>query len=99
MVPLRRFGEFDMNALPKVLAVALTIAVSPWLAPAAVAAPLSSSLSLPGTAAAAGPSVETVQYRRGWRGGYRGGYRHGIGGAGIGIVGAPSLAVPSLPHS
>ena len=29
------------------------------------------------------PSVETVQYRRGWRGGYRGG---GIGGAGLGLA-------------
>jgi hypothetical protein len=28
-------------------------------------------------------SVETVQYRRGWRGGYRGG---GFGGAGLGVA-------------
>ena len=75
-----------MNASPKVLAVALTIAVAPWLAAPAAATPLSSSLSLQGAAAAAGPPVETVQYRRGWRGAYRGGYRRGFGGAGIGIV-------------
>ena len=53
---------------------------APWLFAPAAAAPLSSPLALQNAVA---PSVETVQYRRGWRGGYRGG---GFGGAGLGLA-------------
>jgi hypothetical protein len=55
-------------------------AAAPWLGAPAVAAPISSP---PGLQNAVTPSVETVQYRRGWRGGYRGG---GFGGAGLGLA-------------
>ena len=72
-----------MNRSSKILAVALMAAAAPWLVAPAVAAPISQSMGLQNAVA---PSVETVQYRRGWRGGYRGGYRGGgFGGAGIGL--------------
>jgi MFS family permease len=88
-----------MNSSPKFLAVALAIAVTPWLAAPAAAAPLSSSLVL--QSAPPGPSVETVQYRRGWRGGYRGGYGRGFAGAGIGFAAGALLGgaiVGSQPY-
>jgi hypothetical protein len=69
-----------MNLSSKILAVALMAAAAPWLGAPALAAPLSSPLGLQN---AVTPSVETVQYRRGWRGGYRGG---GFGGVGLGLA-------------
>jgi hypothetical protein len=69
-----------MNLSSKILAAALMAATAPWLVAPAAAAPISSS---PGLQNAAMPSVETVQYRRGWRGGYRGG---GFGGVGLGLA-------------
>ena len=78
-----------MTMSPKILAAAL-VAAAPWLIAPVVAAPLSSSLGLEN---AVTRSIETVQYRRGWRGGY---YRDGgivgdglgLAGAGIGLAGA-----------
>jgi hypothetical protein len=71
-----------MTMSSKILAAALMAASASWLIAPAAAAPLSSSLGLRNTVA---PSVETVQYRRGWRGGY---YRHGaiVGGAVLGAT-------------
>jgi hypothetical protein len=74
------FGEFVMNLSSRFLAVAVMAAATPWLAAPAGAAPMSSPLGLHNAVA---PSVETVQYRRGWRGGYRGGT---LGGAGLGLA-------------
>jgi BA14K-like protein len=79
-----------MSISSKIVAIALMAAAAPWLIAPAAAAPLSSSLGLQNAVA---PSIETVQYRRGWRGGY---YRHGgivgdglgLAGAGIGLAGA-----------
>jgi len=68
-----------MNRSSKIFAVALMAAAAPWLVAPVAAAPLSSPLGLRN---AATPSVETVQYRRGWSGGYRGGFR----GAGPGFA-------------
>src|SRR5271154_2456856 len=77
------FGEFVMNGSSKIFAAALMAAAAPWLVAPAAAAPLSSSLGLQN---AVSPSVETVQYYRGWHRGY---YRHGgIVGTGLGIAGA-----------
>jgi BA14K-like protein len=74
------FGEFVMNRSSKVFAIVLIAATAPWLVAPSAAAPLSSPLALQNAVA---PSVETVQYRRGWRGGYRGG---GFGGVGLGLA-------------
>ncbi|MBR0883427.1 MULTISPECIES: BA14K family protein [Bradyrhizobium] len=71
-----------MNKSPKTMLLALIVAGTPWLIVPAAAAPLTSPLML---RSAVTPSVETVQYRRGWRGGYRGGAGIGIG---AGIAGA-----------
>jgi hypothetical protein len=79
-----------MSISSKIVAVALMAAAAPWLNAPATSAPLSSPLGLQGAVA---PSIETVQYRRGWRDGY---YRHGgivgdglgFAGAGIGLAGA-----------
>jgi len=68
-----------MNGLSKIFVLALIAATAPWLVAPAAAAPLSSTLALQNAVA---PSVETVQYRRGWRGGYRGGF----GGVGLGLA-------------
>jgi hypothetical protein len=68
-----------MTISSNILAVALA-AAAPWLVAPAAAAPMTSSLGLQSAVA---PSVETVQYRRGWRGGYRGG---GIGGGVLGLA-------------
>jgi BA14K-like protein len=76
-------GEFVMNRSSKILAVALMAAAAPWLVAPAAAAPMSQSLGLQNAVA---PSVETVQYRRGWGGGYRGGYRGGGLGIGLGLA-------------
>jgi hypothetical protein len=65
-----------MNRSSKILAVALMAAAAPWLVAPAAAAPMSQSLGLQNAVA---PSVETVQYHRGWGRGYRG------GGLGIGL--------------
>jgi hypothetical protein len=69
-----------MNRSSKIFAIVLFTATASWLVGPAAAAPLSSPLALQNAAA---PSVETVQYRRGWGGGYRGG---GFGGAGLGLA-------------
>ena len=72
-----------MNKSAKFLTAAVMATALPWLVASAAAAPMSSPLELRNAVA---PSIETVQYRRGWRGGY---YRHGgFAGAGLGIAGA-----------
>ncbi|UPJ55293.1 BA14K family protein [Bradyrhizobium sp. 192] len=71
-----------MSKSSKTTLVALIAATTPWLVAPVAAAPLTSPLMLRGAVA---PSVETVQYRRGWRGGYHGGAGIGIG---AGIAGA-----------
>ena len=72
-----------MNMSSRVLAAALLAAVAPLLVAPAAAGPTSSPLGL---RSAVAPTVEIVQYRRGFRGGYnRGGYRGGYGGAGVGL--------------
>ena len=79
-----------MNKSSKILGVALMAAAAPWLVTAATATPLSQSMGLQNAVA---PSVETVQYRWGWRGGYWGGYRGGpyrYYGYGSGYAYAPS---------
>lgn len=79
-----------MISSTRILAAAATFAVVPWLATPAAATPISSPTALQNTLA---PSIETVQYRRGWGGGYRGGpyrggvYRGGYRGGGYGGVG------------
>ncbi|WP_431203180.1 hypothetical protein ACQ86E_30960 [Bradyrhizobium betae] len=62
--------------------VAFIVAASPWFVAPLAAAPATSALMLRSAAAS---SVETVQYRRGWRGHYHGGAGIGIG---AGIAGA-----------
>ncbi|QDP26132.1 BA14K family protein [Bradyrhizobium cosmicum] len=62
--------------------VAFIVAASPWFVGPLAAAPATSALMLRGAAA---PSVETVQYRRGWGGHHHGGVGIGIG---AGIAGA-----------
>ena len=80
-----------MNKSSKAMLVALIAATTPWLVAPVSAAPVTAPLMLRNAVA---PSVETVQYRRGWRGGYRGdagiGVGAGIAGALIGgaIIGA-----------
>jgi hypothetical protein len=69
-----------MNRSSGVLVAVLAVSMGSWVVAPAAAAPIASPLMLQG---AVGPSVETVQYRRGWRGGYRGG-----AGIGLGIAGA-----------
>lgn len=64
-----------MNGSSKILAAALMTAAAPWLIAPAAAAPISSPLGLHQAVA---PSVETVQYRRGYRG-------RGFGGVGVGL--------------
>jgi BA14K-like protein len=71
-----------MNKSSAILVAALVAAIGPWVAGPAAAAPIGSPLMLQ---SAAGPLVETVQYRPGWRGGYRGGVGAGVG---LGIAGA-----------
>lgn len=66
-----------MNKSCRATLLALIVATTPWLVSPVAAAPAISPLMLQGAAA---PSVETVQYRRGWHGRYGGA---GIGGAGI----------------
>jgi hypothetical protein len=81
---------FAMTISTKILTAALMAAAVAWLVAPAAAAPLSSPRGLQN---AVTPSIETVQYRRGWRGGY---YRDGgivgeglgLAGAGLGIAGA-----------
>ena len=69
-----------MNRSSEILLAAALVAAAPWLVAPAAAVPISQSMGLRNAVA---PSVETVQYRRGWGGGYyRGG---GFGGAGIGL--------------
>jgi BA14K-like protein len=77
-------GEFVMNRSSKILAAGLMAAAAPWLVAPAAAAPMSSPLGLQNAVA---PSVETVQYRRGWRGGRSGGVGVGLGVAAGAIVG------------
>ena len=67
-----------MTTSAKILAAAAMVAAAP-LGPS-VAAPMSSPAGLQN---AGTPSVEAVQYRRGWGGGYRGG---GYGGVGLGLA-------------
>jgi hypothetical protein len=69
-----------MNLMPRILAAVLVAASAPSLVAPATAAPI---WSPSGLHTAAAPSVETVQYRRGWRGGHRGG---GFVGAGVGLA-------------
>jgi hypothetical protein len=77
-------GDIIMMISSKVLAALLTVAAAPLFAGPAAATPISAPLALQNAVA---PSVETVQYRRGYYGGHRGGYRgRGFGGAGVGIV-------------
>jgi hypothetical protein len=71
-----------MTTSSKILTAALMAVAAPWLIAPATAAPLSSPLGLQN---AVTPSIETVQYRRGWRDGYR---RGGIVGDGLGLAGA-----------
>lgn len=71
-----------MNKLSKIVLLALIVVTAPWLVAPAAAAPVNSPLML---RSAVAPTVETVQYRRGWHGGYRGGAGIGIG---AGIAGA-----------
>lgn len=58
-----------MNQSSKTMLIALIVASTPWLVAPVTAAPVTSSLMLRSVVA---PSVETVQYRCGWRGGYDG---------------------------
>jgi hypothetical protein len=78
-----------MNRSSGVLVAVLAVSMGSWVVAPAAAAPIASPLMLQG---AVGPSVETVQYRRGWRGGYRGGAGIGLGIAaaliGAAIIGA-----------
>jgi len=69
-----------MNRSSKIFAVVLIAAAAPWLVAPVSAAPLSSPLGLQNAVTS---SVETVQYRHGWRGGYRG---SGFGGPGLGLA-------------
>jgi len=69
-----------MNRSSKIFGAALIAAAAPWLVAPAAAAPLSSPLGLQNAVTS---SVETVQYRHGWRGGYRG---SGFGGPGLGFA-------------
>jgi BA14K-like protein len=82
-------GEFVMTISSKISTAALMAVAAPWLIAPATSAPLSSPLGLQNTVT---PSIETVQYRRGWRYGYRhGGFVGdglGLAGAGIGLAGA-----------
>lgn len=71
-----------MNKSSKTVLLALLAATTPWLVSPVIAAPVTSPLML---RSAVMPSVETVQYRRGWHGGYHGGAGIGIG---AGIAGA-----------
>jgi BA14K-like protein len=71
-----------MNKSSRTMLLALMVATTQWLVAPVIAAPVTSPLML---RSAVGPSVETIQYRRGWRGGYRGGTGIGIG---AGIAGA-----------
>jgi hypothetical protein len=77
-----------MNRSSKIFAVALIAAAAPWLVAPAAAAPLSSPLGLQNAVTS---SVETVQYRRGWRGGYRGFGGPGLGFAAGAIIGGAFL--------
>ncbi len=69
-----------MSASSRIIAAAVVVATLPFLAAPAAAAPIASPLMLQG---AAGPSVETVRYRRGY-----GGAAVGLGIAGALIGGA-----------
>lgn len=73
-----------MNTSTRILAAALMAAAAPWLVAPAAAAPMSSPLALQNAVA---PSIETVQYRRGWRGGHRGGgFPGGVLGLAAGAI-------------
>ncbi|NVO16939.1 MAG: BA14K family protein [Rhodoplanes sp.] len=74
-----------MKSSIKLLAAALTIAVAPGFVAPAAATPISLPIGLQNAIA---PSIEAVQYRRGWGGGYQGGgYRGGgFGGAAFGLA-------------
>lgn len=87
-----------MTVPSRFLATALLVAAGPLLSSPAAAGPLSSPLALKDAIA---PTVETVQYRRGW-GGYRGGwgYRRGAG-IGLGIAAGALLGgaiIASQPY-
>jgi hypothetical protein len=69
-----------MTISSKIFAVALTGAAAALFGGPVAAAPISSPLAMQN---AVTPSLDTVQYRRGYRGGYRG---RGFGGAGLGIA-------------
>lgn len=69
------------------VAAALMAAAAPLLAAPAAAAPISSSIGLQ---TAVEPSVQTVQYRRGWRGHHRG--RIGAGLVAGAIIGGAIAA-------
>jgi hypothetical protein len=70
-----------MNKSSRVMLLALMIAATPALVAPVVAAPITSPLML---RSAVAPSVETIQYRRGWHG-----HHGGVGiGIGAGIAGA-----------
>jgi hypothetical protein len=80
-------GEFVMIISSKIISVALIAAVLPTLVSPAAAAPMNSPHGLQN---AVTPSVEAIQYRRGWGGyrGYRGGGGFGGPAVGLGIAGA-----------
>lgn len=67
-----------MNKSSRIM-LALMVATTPWLVAPVMAAPVTSPLML---RSAAVPSVETVQYRRGY------GYGYGGAAVGLGIAGA-----------
>lgn len=72
-----------MNKSSRTILLALMVATTPLLVAPVIAAPITSPLML---RSAVGPSVETVQYRRGY--GYDGGAAVGLGIAGALIGGA-----------
>src|SRR5487761_2188706 len=74
----RTSGDFAMNKSFRMM-LTLMVATTPWLVAPVIAAPLTSPLMLK---SAAVPSVETVQYRRGY------GYGYGGAAVGLGIAGA-----------
>ncbi len=72
-----------MKNSSRTMLLALMVATTPWLVAPVIAAPITSPLMLRNSV---GPSVETVQYRRGY--GYDGGAAVGLGIAGALIGGA-----------
>jgi hypothetical protein len=85
-------GDINMNMPAKLFAVALLAAGTCSMAVPAGAAPITAPLSLQNTGMS---SVETVQWRRGWRG--RGGWGWGPGIA-AGLIVGGAIAASQYPY-